>query len=163
MISWIIFLPPISFSKLWLNLLSLFFFTNLDCFYRNNWNTQKVIDRGRTRTCNPQIRSLVPYPLGHTALVGFQGMASLHIFACCNTLTFSSFSSLRGATHSLFQNAAKTTYLPLQSKFNYYSAFLWIESHYWSAILPAVKLGLMQHREGHMAWAPGGLKNSCSK
>ena len=27
---------------------------------------KKFIDRGRTRTCNPQIRSLVPYPLGHT-------------------------------------------------------------------------------------------------
>ena len=27
-------------------------------------------DRGRTRTCNPQIRSLVPYPLGHTAQLG---------------------------------------------------------------------------------------------
>ena len=25
------------------------------------------IDRDRTRTCNPQIRSLMPYPLGHTA------------------------------------------------------------------------------------------------
>ena len=25
------------------------------------------LERGRTRTCNPQIRSLVPYPLGHTA------------------------------------------------------------------------------------------------
>ena len=25
------------------------------------------LDRDRTRTCNPQIRSLVPYPLGHTA------------------------------------------------------------------------------------------------
>ena len=24
------------------------------------------IERDRTRTCNPQIRSLVPYPLGHT-------------------------------------------------------------------------------------------------
>ena len=24
-------------------------------------------DRDRTRTCNPQIRSLMPYPLGHTA------------------------------------------------------------------------------------------------
>ena len=29
---------------------------------------QKRIDRDRTRTCNPQIRSLVPYPLGHTVL-----------------------------------------------------------------------------------------------
>ena len=27
---------------------------------------RKSIDRDRTRTCNPQIRSLVPYPLGHT-------------------------------------------------------------------------------------------------
>ena len=26
----------------------------------------KKIDRDRTRTCNPQFRSLVPYPLGHT-------------------------------------------------------------------------------------------------
>ena len=26
-------------------------------------------DRDRTRTCNPQIRSLMPYPLGHTAEV----------------------------------------------------------------------------------------------
>ena len=26
------------------------------------------IDRDRTRTGNPQIRSLVPYPLGHTTL-----------------------------------------------------------------------------------------------
>ena len=29
---------------------------------------RKGIDRDRTRTCNPQIRSLVPYPLGHTVL-----------------------------------------------------------------------------------------------
>ena len=29
--------------------------------------TQKVFDHGRTRTYNPQIRSLVPYPLGHAA------------------------------------------------------------------------------------------------
>ena len=28
--------------------------------------TKKFTDRDRTRTCNPQIRSLVPYPLGHT-------------------------------------------------------------------------------------------------
>ena len=27
---------------------------------------KKKSDRDRTRTCNPQIRSLVPYPLGHT-------------------------------------------------------------------------------------------------
>ena len=30
----------------------------------------KKTDRDRTRTCNPQIRSLVPYPLGHTANYG---------------------------------------------------------------------------------------------
>ena len=29
-------------------------------FYQKCWN-----DLDRTRTCNPQIRSLVPYPLGH--------------------------------------------------------------------------------------------------
>jgi hypothetical protein len=26
-----------------------------------------AIDHGSTRTCNPQIRSLMPYPLGHAA------------------------------------------------------------------------------------------------
>ena len=31
-----------------------------------SWETQEnIFDRDRTRTCNPQIRSLVPYPLGH--------------------------------------------------------------------------------------------------
>ena len=30
------------------------------------------IDRGRIRTCNPQNRSLMPYPLGHTALDVFR-------------------------------------------------------------------------------------------
>ena len=30
-------------------------------------NTKKFTDRDRTRTCNPQIRSLMPYPLGHAA------------------------------------------------------------------------------------------------
>ncbi len=28
---------------------------------------KKFNDHGRTRTCNPQIRSLMPYPLGHAA------------------------------------------------------------------------------------------------
>ena len=35
---------------------------------QDDWkNIKKIIDRDRTRTCNPQIRSLMPYPLGHTA------------------------------------------------------------------------------------------------
>ena len=29
---------------------------------------KELTDRDRTRTCNPQIRSLMPYPLGHTAV-----------------------------------------------------------------------------------------------
>ena len=29
---------------------------------------EKESDRGRPRTCNPQIQSLVPYPLGHTVV-----------------------------------------------------------------------------------------------
>ena len=29
----------------------------------------KYFDRDRSRTCNPRIRSTVPYPLGHTILV----------------------------------------------------------------------------------------------
>ena len=26
----------------------------------------KIFERDRTRTCNPQLRKLMPYPLGHT-------------------------------------------------------------------------------------------------
>ena len=29
---------------------------------------KKVVDLGRTRTCNPLIRSQMPYPLGHRAI-----------------------------------------------------------------------------------------------
>ena len=32
-------------------------------------NSKIYFERDRTRTCNPQIRSLVPYPLGHTPLL----------------------------------------------------------------------------------------------
>ena len=32
---------------------------------RRKFFLPKTIDYDRTRTCNPQIRSLVPYPLGH--------------------------------------------------------------------------------------------------
>ena len=42
-------------------------------FFSNLKSTKKrekeIIDRDRTRTCNPQIRSLMPYPLGHTTLL----------------------------------------------------------------------------------------------
>ena len=40
---------------------------SMSCHYNNQFiNETKNFDRDRTRTCNPQIRSLVPYPLGHT-------------------------------------------------------------------------------------------------
>ena len=37
---------------------------------------QNNFDRDRTRTCNPQIRSLVPYPLGHTTHVNINQKCS---------------------------------------------------------------------------------------
>ena len=43
---------------------------------------KKRIDRGRTRTCNPQIRSLVPYPLGHTVLCGRWMSPIMASFTC---------------------------------------------------------------------------------
>ena len=50
----------------------------------------KGIDRDRTRTCNPQIRSLVPYPLGHTVLYDSEGSVSdditLQFNKCCHFL-----------------------------------------------------------------------------
>ena len=39
----------------------------------------KITDHGRTRTCNPQIRSLVPYPLGHAATVTNTAATSHHM------------------------------------------------------------------------------------
>ena len=33
----------------------------------NYLTEEKIFDPDRTRTCNPQIRSLMPYPLGHKA------------------------------------------------------------------------------------------------
>ena len=50
-------------------------------------------DHDRTRTCNPQIRSLVPYPLGHIAtLLWFSNLHSVcsllnKINSSCNKLT----------------------------------------------------------------------------
>ena len=42
-----------------------------------NYAVCKIFDRDRTRTCNPQIRSLVPYPLGHTTLCWTYGIFQL--------------------------------------------------------------------------------------
>ena len=44
---------------------------------------QKEIDRDRTRTCNPQIRSLVPYPLGHTVFGCWKRWVELSHAALC--------------------------------------------------------------------------------
>ena len=52
---------------------------------------KKNFDLDRTRTCNPQIRSLMPYPLGHKAgltkegktrtyeLTNFKSISQLHV------------------------------------------------------------------------------------
>ena len=46
------------------------------------WKTlPKKSDRDRTRTCNPQIRSLVPYPLGHTTTVSEIGKTCCRVFS----------------------------------------------------------------------------------
>ena len=49
---------------------------------------EKIFERDRTRTCNPQIRSLVPYPLGHTVSVEHPCHLRIHILEpskpCCN-------------------------------------------------------------------------------
>ena len=39
--------------------------------FKSSKQKKLLTDRDRTRTCNPQIRSLMPYPLGHTATVTF--------------------------------------------------------------------------------------------
>ena len=55
----------------------------------NIWSLKKGIDSDRTRTCNLQIRSLAPYPLGHTVSYftgDFQPTYFLCIKPCCNPL-----------------------------------------------------------------------------
>ena len=72
----------------------------------------KGIDRDRTRTCNPQIRSLVPYPLGHTVLcVGWVSPITPGV-----------------ASHqSMLQSSVKTTF-HLHNKKSFWS-FLWVTRH----------------------------------
>ena len=41
---------------------------NNDVDIGKEMTVSKNIDRDRTRTCNPQLRKLMPYPLGHTTL-----------------------------------------------------------------------------------------------
>jgi hypothetical protein len=43
-------------------------------------SVDKNFDPGRTRTCNPQIRSLVPYPLGHKALASIDFVEYYYTF-----------------------------------------------------------------------------------
>ena len=47
--------------------------------------TTKRFDRDRTRTCNPQIRSLVPYPLGHTTTDSRLVHLTCVYLLCCKT------------------------------------------------------------------------------
>ncbi len=51
----------------WINYLKLFLIALLLGRFEAQ-PTKKNYDHGRTRTCNPQIRSLMPYPLGHAAI-----------------------------------------------------------------------------------------------
>ena len=44
-----------------------------------------IFDRDRTRTCNPQIRSLVPYPLGHTTTVNELWETDWRVFGVLQT------------------------------------------------------------------------------
>ena len=53
-------MSPFSFDSVVRNLQAVNFGNPIEC-------EKDDYDRDRTRTCNPQIRSLMPYPLGHTA------------------------------------------------------------------------------------------------
>ena len=69
-----IFIDWGSFTDCTLSALSVLLQCSLSALIPLDKNTSldkltKSFDRDRTRTCNPQIRSLVPYPLGHTTTV----------------------------------------------------------------------------------------------
>jgi hypothetical protein len=59
----------------------MFFWPKPLAFLTLRW---KINDLGRTQTCNPQIWSLVPYPLGHKATLKlvFRFISRLSTFRC---------------------------------------------------------------------------------
>ena len=53
---------------------------------------KKLVERDRTRTCNPQIRSLVPYPLGHTPCTDKSALQGINTAIRCCKLGCKNFS-----------------------------------------------------------------------
>ena len=99
--------PVISFEPKWKCVAKfhagfLFYLEGLKII-QSHWKT-KGIDRDRTRTCNPQIRSLVPYPLGHTVLVRIEChqwcLLLLPSTPCCNNLRAKTIKSVKIALNS---------------------------------------------------------------
>ena len=45
--------------------------------------SKKNFDPGRTRTCNPLIRSQMPYPLGHRANLKYQCIYPIYTLVDC--------------------------------------------------------------------------------
>ena len=89
-------------TNLWsANLNKVFLFTLSNTCRYGQYEDKKCLNRDRTRTCNPQIRSLVPYPFGHTVpcflwiLILFYFCQTATCFAMiCQTKTATSFSNL---------------------------------------------------------------------
>ena len=120
-LNWLHSLKIISFDRFLLQFLVLVILKNCEknnkCYtltsttlkYVGNYQKKRNFDLDRTRTCNPQIRSLMPYPLGHKAailnnnfsfvlknILNIKGTVndSLPIFLC----------KLVGPCHNLFAN-----------------------------------------------------------
>ena len=82
----------------------LFYIERLKSIWQQSYWQAKGIDRDRTRTCNPQIRSLVPYPLGHTVSVSIEChqwcLVLLPSTPCCNNLRAKTIKSVKVALNS---------------------------------------------------------------
>ena len=82
----------------------LFYLEGLKSIQQQSYWQAKGIDRDRTRTCNPQIRSLVPYPLGHTVSVSIECLqwclVLLPSTPCCNNLRAKTIKSVKIALNS---------------------------------------------------------------
>ena len=141
-------------------------------FYRRDVSLKIFwIDHDRTRTCNPQIRSLVPYPLGHMVLVlaatKFDWVCKCIFHACVQSDKLElKYSQLVGFEPTLPKGNSFRVSRLNHSATTAHTVVACIQNTVWS-ILEFVSLKLCWHRwfSGRMlachAGGPGSIPGRC--
>ena len=142
-------------------------------FWRKNEHVKKHFcsDHDRTRTCNPQIRSLVPYPLGHMVLVlaatKFDWVCKCIFHACVQSDKLElKYSQLVGFEPTLPKGNSFRVSRLNHSATTAHTVVACIQNTVWS-ILEFVSLKLCWHRwfSGRMlachAGGPGSIPGRC--